>query len=138
MDSCIQWNQTRFITQIYRIKYSWLTFSSWAIALFPKERMCRFRSVSRFSMTEMRLLNKLKSWSFTRESSPSITSILLNDKSEEYKNYRLLVSTSVLIQQDNLNSPSQTKLVRFSNPSILSITLLSSWSFVKEVKCHRW
>lgn len=121
VDGCIFWSQTHFhpsgiphFLKMYHLKYSCLTLSSWAMALFPIERMCRFCSVSSFSMTEMRLLNKLKSCSFTRESSPSITSILLNDRSEEYKNSGLVfgdtpdmiwisVGQSVLTQPDQIS-----------------------------------
>lgn len=63
-------------------KFTVLTSSSFSSLLFPSERICNSCKVSMLPIVEMRLLNNDKSCSFVNRDNPSMTSILLKDKSK--------------------------------------------------------
>lgn len=66
---------------LYMLRNQNLTFSRLLIVLFPIEKTWSSCSVSRFSILEILLLYKLRSCNLTNASKPSMSSILLKDKS---------------------------------------------------------
>lgn len=60
------------------VGHSFIMLSIW---LLPSDSTCSLPSASRESILEIRLLNKLRSSRFTRLSRPSMTSMLLKDRS---------------------------------------------------------
>ena len=59
-----------------------LTSSSFSSLLFPSERICNSCKASMLPIVAMRLLNNDRSRSLVNRDNPSITSILLKDKSK--------------------------------------------------------